>query len=115
MLPLKPDMASLAVGSNNFPARVYENPPDDLRTERKKMNAVLAANAARSIQLEVSLIGQGGRLQCVTGGAAHQVLPCDSPYLRVDARHQVAQSSFIAVIPGNEQSGDIRWTILSQQ
>lgn len=28
MLPLKPDMASLSVGSNNFPARVYENPPD---------------------------------------------------------------------------------------
>ncbi len=28
MLGLKPDMASLAVGSNNFPSRVYENPPD---------------------------------------------------------------------------------------
>jgi 3-keto-5-aminohexanoate cleavage enzyme len=28
MLPLKPDMASLSVGSNNFPSRVYENPPD---------------------------------------------------------------------------------------
>ena len=28
MLSLKPDMASLAVGSNNFPTRVYENPPD---------------------------------------------------------------------------------------
>ncbi len=28
MLPLRPDMASLSVGSNNFPARVYENPPD---------------------------------------------------------------------------------------
>ena len=28
MLPLRPDMASLTVGSNNFPARVYENPPD---------------------------------------------------------------------------------------
>lgn len=27
MLPLKPDMASLSVGSNNFPTRVYENPP----------------------------------------------------------------------------------------
>ena len=27
MLPLCPDMASLAVGSNNFPTRVYENPP----------------------------------------------------------------------------------------
>ena len=28
MLPLQPDMASLTVGSNNFPTRVYENPPD---------------------------------------------------------------------------------------
>ena len=28
MLPLRPDMASLTVGSNNFPTRVYENPPD---------------------------------------------------------------------------------------
>lgn len=28
MLSLSPDMASLSVGSNNFPSRVYENPPD---------------------------------------------------------------------------------------
>jgi uncharacterized protein (DUF849 family) len=28
MLALRPDMASLSVGSNNFPTRVYENPPD---------------------------------------------------------------------------------------
>ena len=28
MLHLGPDMASLSVGSNNFPTRVYENPPD---------------------------------------------------------------------------------------
>lgn len=28
MLPLRPDMASLSVGSNNFPTRIYENPPD---------------------------------------------------------------------------------------
>jgi len=27
MLSLSPDMASLSVGSNNFPTRVYENPP----------------------------------------------------------------------------------------
>ncbi len=27
-LPLRPDMASLTVGSNNFPTRVYENPPN---------------------------------------------------------------------------------------
>lgn len=28
MLSLSPDMASLSVGSNNFPTRVYENPPE---------------------------------------------------------------------------------------
>ena len=28
MLPLRPDMASLTVGSNNFPNRVYENSPE---------------------------------------------------------------------------------------
>ena len=28
MLKLKPDMASLAVGSNNFPNQVYANPPE---------------------------------------------------------------------------------------
>ncbi|MEM9330276.1 MAG: 3-keto-5-aminohexanoate cleavage protein [Pseudomonadota bacterium] len=28
MLPLSPDMASLTVGSNNFPTRVYENAPE---------------------------------------------------------------------------------------
>jgi uncharacterized protein (DUF849 family) len=28
MLSLLPDMASLSVGSNNFPTRVYENPPE---------------------------------------------------------------------------------------
>jgi 3-keto-5-aminohexanoate cleavage enzyme len=28
MLSLRPDMAALAVSSNNFPTRVYENPPD---------------------------------------------------------------------------------------
>jgi uncharacterized protein (DUF849 family) len=28
MLSLRPDMASLAVGSNNFPTRVYDNAPD---------------------------------------------------------------------------------------
>lgn len=31
MLSLRPEMASLSVGSNNFPTRVYENPPDLVR------------------------------------------------------------------------------------
>lgn len=41
MLSLSPDMASLSVGSNNFPTRVYENPPelvDWLASEMIKYN-----------------------------------------------------------------------------
>lgn len=41
MLSLAPDMASLTVGSNNFPTRVYENPPqlvDWLAGEMRKFD-----------------------------------------------------------------------------
>lgn len=37
MLHHKPDMASLSVGSNNFPTRVYENPPDLVEWLASKM------------------------------------------------------------------------------
>ena len=37
MLHLKPDMASLATGSVNFPTTVYENPPDFVRGLAAKM------------------------------------------------------------------------------
>lgn len=37
MLSLKPDMASLATGSVNFPDRIYENPPDFIENLAKAM------------------------------------------------------------------------------
>jgi uncharacterized protein (DUF849 family) len=42
MLSLRPDMASLTVGSNNFPNRVYENPPDlvDWLAEQMKRHTI---------------------------------------------------------------------------
>ena len=44
MLHLRPDMASLTVGSNNFPTRVYENPPDlvDWLAAQMKAHAIKA-------------------------------------------------------------------------
>ena len=39
MLRLAPDMASLSVGSNNFPTRVYENPPDPVEWLAAEMRA----------------------------------------------------------------------------
>lgn len=43
MLGLRPDMASLSVGSNNFPTRVYENAPD-----------LVAWLAAKMVQYQVT-------------------------------------------------------------
>jgi uncharacterized protein (DUF849 family) len=37
MLALKPDMASLATGSVNFPRQIYENPPDFIESLASKM------------------------------------------------------------------------------
>ncbi len=39
MLPLRPDMASLATGSTNFPVTVYENPPDFIEGLARTMQA----------------------------------------------------------------------------
>jgi 3-keto-5-aminohexanoate cleavage enzyme len=39
MLHLKPDMASLATGSVNFPSSVYENPPDFVESLAREMSA----------------------------------------------------------------------------
>lgn len=73
MLPLRPDMASLSVGSNNFPTRVYENPPDLvdwLASEMRKYNVkpeiecfdlshiVQAASMARDGRLSAPLYVQ---------------------------------------------------------
>ena len=49
MLPLKPDMASLSVGSNNFPTRVYENPPDLVDWLAAEMKAHRGKTGNRSL------------------------------------------------------------------
>lgn len=56
MLSLRPDMASLTVGSNNFPTRVYENSPDlvewlaGLMREHKVMPEIEAFDLSHILQ-----------------------------------------------------------------
>jgi 3-oxoadipate:acetyl-CoA acetyltransferase len=62
MLSLKPDMASLATGSVNFPNRVYENPPDfveglaktmldyDIKPEVEVFDLAMLYNAANLVK-----------------------------------------------------------------
>ena len=62
MLHLKPDMASLATGSVNFPTSIYENPPDfveglaktmldnDIKPEIEVFDLAMLYNAANLVQ-----------------------------------------------------------------
>jgi len=66
MLPLRPDMASLTVGSNNFPNRVYENPPDlvDWLAEQMKRHTIKPEVEAFDLSHihQAALMQEDGRL-----------------------------------------------------
>ena len=73
MLPLRPDMASLSVGSNNFPTRVYENPPD--------LVAWLAAEMrAHDIKPEVEAFDLSHILRAAEMHATGEIT--DTPYVQ---------------------------------
>src|SRR6187397_2598469 len=77
MLHLKPDMASLATGSVNFPDRVYENPPDfveglakamldnDVKPEIEVFDLAMLYNAANLVKK--GLVGEKPHVQFVMG------------------------------------------------
>jgi uncharacterized protein (DUF849 family) len=67
MLPLRPDMASLTVGSNNFPNRVYENPPDLVDWLAAEMRAYDIKPEIEAFDLshivQAALMARDGRLK----------------------------------------------------
>lgn len=77
MLHLKPDMASLATGSVNFPASIYENPPDfvetlatsmqkyEVKPEIEVFDVAMLYNAANLVKK--GLLGEPAHVQFVMG------------------------------------------------
>jgi len=67
MLPLCPDMASLSVGSNNFPTRVYENPPDLVDWLASEMRAYKVKPEIEAFDLshivQAARMAQDGRIE----------------------------------------------------
>ncbi|WPY96163.1 3-keto-5-aminohexanoate cleavage protein (plasmid) [Limimaricola variabilis] len=67
MLPLAPDMASLSVGSNNFPTRVYENPPDLVDWLASEMRAYKVKHEIEAFDLshivQAARMAQDGRIE----------------------------------------------------
>ena len=71
------------------------------------MYAVFAVDTSRANQFEVSLIGQGGRLQCVASLAAYQMPPGDSAEFRIDQGQEAVERQFIALTPGGNQTANV--------
>ena len=77
MLYLKPDMASLATGSVNFPTNIYENPPDfvenlaramlenDIKPEIEVFDLAMLYNAANLVKK--GLLKENAHVQFVMG------------------------------------------------
>jgi uncharacterized protein (DUF849 family) len=67
MLPLQPDMASLTVGSNNFPTRVYENSPQlvDWLASEMEVHDILPEIEAFDLShiFQAALMHRDGRLK----------------------------------------------------
>ena len=73
MLSLKPDMASLSVGSNNFPTRVYENPPD-------LVNWLASEMVANGVKPEIEAFDLSHILTAAEMHAKGQIT--DTPYVQ---------------------------------
>lgn len=122
MLPLRPDMASLTVGSNNFPTRVYENSPDlvdwlagemrtyDIKPEIEAFDLshiFQAANMARDGRLQGPLY-----VQFVMG--VKNAMPADKPsfdFMRETLHRLAPDAEWCAAGIGRHQIEVNEWCI----
>ncbi|MEM1397670.1 MAG: 3-keto-5-aminohexanoate cleavage protein [Pseudomonadota bacterium] len=124
MLPLRPDMASLTVGSNNFPTRVYENPPDLVDWLAGEMKTYDVKPEIEAFDLshifQAAKMANDGRLtgplyvQFVMG--VKNALPADKPsfdFMRQTLARLAPDAEFCAAGIGRHQLEVNEWCILS--
>jgi len=122
MIPLRPDMCSLSVGSNNFPTRVYENPPDLVDWLAAEMTAHQVKPEIEVFDLshlfQAVAMAKDGRLQ----GPLHvqfvmgikNCMPADRPVLEfyVETLKRIApDATWTAAGIGREQLPMTRWAL----
>lgn len=131
MLNLRPDMASLATGSVNFPTSIYENPPDfvdglaktmleyDIKPEVEVFDAAMLYNAANLVAR--GLMKAPAHVQFVMGipnalparrslleflvRELHDVLPGATWTAAGIARHQAEVSAWAVELGGHTRTG----------
>jgi 3-keto-5-aminohexanoate cleavage enzyme len=122
MLHLRPDMASLATGSCNFPTIVYENPPDFVRSLSRRMrdlkvrpeieifDLAMLYNAAELVA--EGLIAPRPHVQFVMG--VRHALPARRDVLEFEVaklRELLPGASFTAAGIGRHQMEVARWSL----
>jgi 3-keto-5-aminohexanoate cleavage enzyme len=122
MLHLRPDMASLATGSCNFPTIVYENPPDfvrslagrmrdlGIRPEIEVFDLAMLTNAADLVA--EGLIAPRPHVQFVLG--VRHALPARQDILEFEVaklRELLPGATFTAAGIGRHQMEVARWSL----
>jgi uncharacterized protein (DUF849 family) len=114
MLYLKPDMASLATGSVNFPTNIYENPPDfverlakdmlefDIKPEIEVFDLAMLYNAANLVKK--GLLKEKPHVQFVLGiPNAMPMRPSIFNFLRSELEQVLPGATWVAAGIGRHQ------------
>ena len=114
MLDLRPDMASLATGSVNFPTNIYENPPDfveglartmqqyDIKPEVEVFDLAMLYNAAGLVRK--GLLGERPHVQFVMGiPNAMPMRPSIFNFLRSELAEVLPGATWVAAGIGRHQ------------
>lgn len=124
MLHLRPDMASLATGSVNFPASVYENPPDfveglaktmleyDIKPEVEVFDLAMLYNAANLVKK--GLLTEPPHIQFVMG--IPNAMPARRAifsFLRSELKEILPQATWVAAGIGKHQFEVNQWCLES--
>lgn len=122
MLHLKPDMASLATGSVNFPTNIYENPPDfveglaatmlenDIKPEIEVFDLAMLYNAANL--LKKGLLKPAPHVQFVMG--IPNAMPARRSifdFLRAELRAVMPEATWVAAGIGRHQWEVNQWCL----
>jgi 3-keto-5-aminohexanoate cleavage enzyme len=122
MLDLKPDMASLATGSVNFPANIYENPPDfveglartmqkhEIKPEIEVFDLAMLYNAANLVKK--GLLAKTAHVQFVMG--IPNAMPARRTvfdFLRSELKAVLPDATWVAAGVGRHQWEVNQWCL----
>lgn len=122
MLYLKPDMASLATGSVNFPTGIYENPPDfveslartmlenDIKPEIEVFDLAMLYNAAKLVKK--GLLTERPHVQFVLG--IPNAMPARRSifdFLRAELKEVLPDATWVAAGIGRHQWEVNQWCL----